>query len=145
MIVLAVGVAAFTSLKVPLEVPTASPSTLPCQPEPCANVRGFQLWVTDLNTSGDVVTMKVRFQNSSNATHADPADIQLLDAQGHPSNAIHYAPTCPAWPRTEFNNGATFGPVTECFRPANTSPPLLLHWEPDFGPFCCETVIPLEK
>jgi len=33
--------------------------------------------------------------------------------------------------------------VAECFRPASTSPPLGLHWTPDFGPFCCETFIGL--
>ena len=87
--------------------------------------------------------MSLTFQNSSNSTHADPSEIQLIDAAGHSNNRVTDAPGCTAWPRTEFNNGAKFGPVPECFRPSSTGPPLKLHWEPDFGFLCCETDIAL--
>ena len=144
-VVLGIAVAAFVSLKVPFDTtPSAGPSLGACEPQPCANVRGYILWVSDLKVNGDLVSMQIKFQNSSGATHADPADIQLLDSQGRPNNAVHDAAGCTAWPRTEFSNGASFGPVPECFRTVRTSPPLRLHWEPDFGPFCCETVIPLD-
>jgi len=142
-VVIAVAVAAFISMQGPLQLPTASPSPSPCSPQPCADIRGFILWVTDVKTDSGVVSMTLIFRNSSNSTHADPSELQLLDSSGRPSNAVHDAPGCTAWPRTEFNNGAQLGPVPECFRPASTNPPLKLHWEPDFGVFCCQTDIPL--
>ena len=101
------------------------------------------MWVGDVKIDSGLVSMTLTFRNSSNSTHADPSEIQLLDSAGHSTSAIHDAPSCTAWPRTEFNNGTQFGPVPECFRPSSTSPPLRLHWAPDFGLFCCETDITL--
>lgn len=138
------AVAAFMSLKAPLALPTTSTSSAPCSPQPCANVRGFILWVTNVKTDGGVVSMQLTFRNSSASTHADPSEVTLVDSQKHDDQAIYDAPGCTRWSRAEFNNGAGFGPVPECFRPASTAPPLGLDWTPDFGPFCCETVIPLE-
>ncbi|HET7467951.1 MAG TPA: hypothetical protein VFL29_14935 [Candidatus Dormibacteraeota bacterium] len=144
VIVLAVAVAAFTSLKVPFEVPTAQPSTGPCDPAPCANVRGYFLWVSDFKVSDGLVMMQLKFRNSSSSTHAAPEDFSLLDSQKADVRPVYSPPGCMQWPRTEFNDGASFGPVPMCFRPTTTSPPLGLRWTPDFGPFCCETVIALE-
>jgi hypothetical protein len=144
-LVLGVAVAAFVSLRVPFDIsPSAGPSTGPCEPQPCANVRGYILWVSDLKTDGRLVRMQLRFQNSSSSTHADPTDISLSYGQNAGTAPIYDAPGCTPWPRTEFNNGASFGPVPECFRLFSTAPPLSLHWTPDFGPFCCEVEIPLE-
>jgi hypothetical protein len=145
LVVIAVGVAAFNSLQSPYQPPiaTSTQTSAPCSPQPCANIRGYQLWVTDLSTDSGLVTMMLTFRNSSSATHADPSDLQLIDSAGHPNQPIHDAPGCTAWPRTDFNHGAQFGPVPECFRPASTGPPLKLHWDPDFGFFCCETEITL--
>ena len=140
-VIIAVAVAAFISLQTPFQLPTASPSSQPCSPQPCADIRGFSLWVSDVKIDSGLVSMSLKFQNSSNSTHADPSDIQLLDASGHSTNAVHDAPGCAAWQRTDFNNGAQFGPVPECFRPSSTAAPLKLHWSPDFGFFCCETDI----
>ncbi len=142
-VVVAVGVAAFISLQTPFQLPTASPSSQPCSPQPCADIRGFILWVGDVKVDSGLVSMTLTFRNSSNSTHVDPSEIQLLDSSGHSSSAIHDVASCTAWPRTEFNNGAQFGPVPECFRPSSASPPLKLHWAPDFGFFCCETDITL--
>lgn len=144
MVVIAVGVAAFLSLQTPFQPPATNPVSDTCTPKPCANVRGYILWVSDLKVEGGVVSMQLTFRNSSPATHADPADLELRDAQRRSSRAVHDAPGCIAWPRTEFANGAGFGPVPECFRPAATTPPLTLHWTPDMGVFCCETDIVLE-
>ena len=144
-LVLGVAVAAFVSLRVPFDTsPSAGPSTGPCKPQPCANVRGYILWVTNLKTDGRLVILQLRFQNSSSSTHADPADISLIDSQKAGNTPVYDPPGCTHWPRTEFNNGASFGPVPECFRPFSSAPPLILHWTPDFGPFCCEVEIPLE-
>ena len=143
ILVLGIAVAAFASMKVPFTPPTVVASSAPCAPQPCANVRGFQLWVSALNVQDGVVSMKLTFKNSSNSTHADPADIQLIDSTGRPNPRVTGGTGCTAWPRTEFAHGAQFGPVDECFHPSNTNPPMRLHWEPDFGPFCCETQIPL--
>lgn len=143
-VVLGVATAAFISLKTPLALPTQSEPSARCTPQPCANVRGYILWVSDVKTEAGLVTMQVRFENSSAATHADPADITLLDSQKNDNQAVFDAAGCTHWPRTEFNGGASFGPVPMCFRPSNTSPPLGVRWTPDFGPFCCETVIALE-
>ncbi len=143
VVVTAIAVAAFVSMEHPFQLPTVSPSPLPCSPQPCADIRGFQLWVSDLKIDSGLVSMQLTFRNSSNSTHADPSEIQLIDSTGHPNQRVTDASGCTAWPRTDFNNGAQFGPVDECFRPATTGPPLKLHWEPDFGFFCCETEITL--
>ena len=142
-VVLVVAVAAFISMQRPLNLPTTSQPSANCTPQPCANVRGFILWVANVKVDAGVVTMTLTFRNSSNATHADPTEIQLIDSAGRPINRVTDATGCTAWPRTEFNNGAQFGPVPECFRPSRTAPPMKLHWEPDFGFLCCETDIPL--
>jgi hypothetical protein len=142
-VVVAVAIAAFLSMQQPFQLPTASPTTSPCAPHPCADVRGFNLWVSNLKIDSGVVSMQLTFRNSSASTHADPSEIQLIDSTGHPNQRITDAPGCTAWARTDFNHGAQFGPVAECFRPSSTDPPMKLHWEPDFGFFCCETDIAL--
>jgi len=143
VLVVAVAVAAFISLQQPFGLPNSSQPSASCSPRPCANVRSFQLWISDLKVDSGLVSMQLTFQNSSNSTHVDPGEIQLIDSAGHSSNRVTDAAGCTAWPRTDFNNGAKFGPVPECFRPATTAPPLKLHWAPDFGFFCCETDIAL--
>jgi hypothetical protein len=110
---------------------------------PCANIRGYILWVSDFKVDSGLVSMHLTFQNSSPATHADPADVQLLDPNGQRDDAVYDAPSCTHWQRTDFNNGAKFGPVPECFRPSSTTPALGLRWAPDMGLLCCETVIAL--
>ena len=146
VVVVGVAVAAFTALKTPFDTtPTGGPSSAPCAPQPCANLRGYIVWVNDVNVQGGLVTMKLTFRNSSASTHADPSDFSLVDGQKKDNPPVFDAAGCTHWPRSEFNNGAGFGPVPECFRPASTSPPLALHWTPDFGLFCCETVIPLPE
>jgi hypothetical protein len=145
VVVVAVAVAAFQSLQTPFQAPVATPGSATCGPPPCANVRGYILWVTDLKVDSGVVSMRLTFRNSSPATHADPADLRLVDSQQHTSSAVYDAPGCTPWPRTDFNNGASFGPVPECFRPATTNAPLTLRWSPDMGLFCCETEIVLES
>lgn len=144
VVVLGVAVAAFASLKVPFTAPNAQVSSGPCTPLPCADVRGFTLWVGDLKIADGLVTMELTFRNSSAATHADPADLSLTDSRHTGNAAIYDTPGCTHWPRTDFKNGAFFGPVPECFRPFSTAPPLSLHWTPDMGPFCCDIQIPLE-
>jgi len=143
VVVIGVGTAAFISMQGQFELPTATPTSSPCSPEPCASLRGFTLWVSDLKVDAGLVSMQLTFRNSSNSTHADPEEIQLVDSQNRVASAVE-APGCPAWARTEFNNGQQFGPVPECFQPASTIPPLSLRWNPDFGFFCCRVDIPLE-
>ena len=138
LVVAAVGVAAFLSLQTPFQPPAQAPGSTPCTPHPCLNVRGYIVWVSNLKVESGLVSMQLTFRNSSAATHADPADLQLIDSQNQTSKAVYDSPGCPHWPRTDFSNGATFGPVTECFRPASTAPPLVLRWYPDLGLFCCQ-------
>ncbi len=149
VVVLVVGtiaVLAYQSLQVPYQPPTAS-SPLPaaggCAPAPCADLRGYTLWVINLDVQTDLVKMQVTFRNSSNSTHAAPEDLVLIDSQHHPAPAIFDAVGCTAWSRHEFSHGATYGPVTMCFRAATTAPPLVLRWSPDFGFVCCQTDIKL--
>lgn len=142
--VIAVGVAAFESLQTPFQPASTGPGSGACAPTPCANVRGYILWVNDLKVDSGLVSMQLTFRNSSQATHADPADLQLIDHQGNPNTAVYDAPGCTQWPRTDFSNGAQFGPVSLCFRPSSTEPPLKLHWQPDMGVFCCAADITLE-
>jgi hypothetical protein len=145
VVVLAVGIAAFQSLQVPPRSPSAGNPTPAggCSPVPCANVRGYTLWVSNLKSEGDVVTMQITFRNSSQATHADPSDLELIDSARQPSHPDFSLPDCTQWSRHEFSDGATYGPLTICFKVTTTAPPFILRWSPDFGLFCCQTDIRL--
>jgi hypothetical protein len=141
-----VAVAAFMSMQTSFQSPAAS-TPMParaCSPAPCANLQGYTLWVSNLAVSGDVVSMQIVFKNSSDSTHASPEDLQLFDSTNHGSKLITDSPGCKTWDRHEFNNGAQFGPITVCFRVSSTAAPLVLHWTPDFGFFCCSTSIKLD-
>ena len=134
-----VGVTAYQSLHAPL--PASSDTSLSpenCSPGPCADVQGFTLWLSNINVNGDLVTMDVKFQNSSTATHASPDDLQLIDVSRHASGPVTDAPGCKTWTRHEFGNGATFGPISVCFRVSSATRPFILKWSPDLGLFCCE-------
>jgi hypothetical protein len=134
-----VAVVAYQSLHAPAPA-TGSGALTPenCSPGPCADVQGFTLWLSDVNVNGDLVSMQVKFQNSSSSTHASPEDLQLIDASRHASGLVTDAPGCKTWTRHEFSNGATFGPISVCFRVSNPTRPFVLRWSPDFGLFCCE-------
>jgi hypothetical protein len=144
-IVAVAAVAAFGSLQVPfLTAPVSSPvPALDCTPAPCADLQGYTLWVTNLNSQGNVVTMQITFRNSSDSTHAAPVDLQLIDSQRHTSAPIFDSPGCTQWSRHEFSHGATYGPLIVCFRANTAAPPLVLRWSPDFGFVCCQTDIKL--
>lgn len=140
-----VAVFAYQALQVPYQAPivTSPVPALGCTPAPCADLQGYTLWVTNLDISGNLVTMQVTFSNSSSSTHAAPDDLMLIDSQGHQSRAVFDAPVCTPWSRHELNHGATYGPVVVCFRPSTAAPPLVLRWSPDFGFVCCQTDIKL--
>jgi hypothetical protein len=133
-----IGFTAYQSLHAP--VPASSENLTPenCSPGPCTDVQGFTLWLSDITVDGDLVTMNVKFQNSSVATHASPEDLQLIDSARHASGLVTDAPGCNTWVRHEFNNGATFGPIAVCFRVSNPARPFTMRWSPDLGLFCCE-------
>lgn len=81
--------------------------------------------------------MQALFQNASSATHADPSDLRLIDA-GKQSVRLTQDPAgCTHWSRTEFANGARYGPVIACFHPSSLAAPLTLEWKPDMGLVCC--------
>lgn len=145
LVVGTVAVFAYQSLQVPYQAPAASTPVpaLGCTPAPCANLQGYTLWVTNLDIQGGLVTMQIKFRNASDSTHASPEDLQLIDSQGHATQLVFDAPGCAQWSRHEFSRGATFGPLTVCFRATSTSPPLVLRWSPDFGFVCCQTDIKL--
>jgi hypothetical protein len=139
-----VGVTAYQALHTPLQASGDQPLTPDnCSPGPCADVQGFTLWISDVTFSSDVVSMQVKFRNSSPSTHASPEDLQLIDASRHASGLITDAPNCNSFTRHVFSNGATFGPINICFRVSNATRPFILRWAPDLGPFCCETNIKL--
>ena len=135
-----VAVLAFQSMSGPLasSLGIASPSTSACAPAPCLDVQGYTIWVSNVTVQGNLVRMQVKFQNSSDSTHASPEDLSLIDASHNTSKLATDAQNCSTWDRHVFSNGATFGPVDICFHLANTKPPFTLHWTPDFGFFCCE-------
>ena len=139
-----VGFAAYQALHTP-SPPSNNSSLNPenCSPGPCVDVQGFTLWVSDVKVDGNVVSMQVKFRNSSPATHASPEDLQLIDASRHSSIPVTDVAGCKTWSRHEFNKGATFGPINICFRVSNVTRPFTLHWTPDLGLFCCETNIRL--
>jgi hypothetical protein len=119
------------------------PAKLTCSPAPCANLQGYQVWITGFQAQARSVTLDVSFQNSSSSTHADPSDFALLDASGLPFRPTYDSTDCPHWPRTEFSNGERRGPFHLCFKPSSSAPPLKLRWTPDMGLFCCRAEIVL--
>lgn len=133
-----VGVIAFIAMSQPLSTAGAGTTLRPCSPRPCLDVQGFTMWVSNVAVADGVVRVSITFQNSSDATHADPSDLELVAASHEATRSVQDAPGCTHWSRTEFANGAKFGPLTMCFRPASTTPPLTLRWSPDFGFFCCQ-------
>jgi hypothetical protein len=134
-----VAAAAYTALKTPLSTkPNSNLTPENCSPGPCANLKEYKIWISDVHVENDLVRMTVRFQNSSVSTHASPDDLQLVDAGRRASGLVTDAPNCTTFKRHVFNDGAFFGPVDICFRVSNSTPPFLLHWTPDLGAFCCQ-------
>ncbi len=130
---------AYTALKSPLgTLPNANLNPENCSPGPCANLNGFTIWVSNVHVNNDIVHMTVKFQNSSDATHVAPEDLNLIDSGRRSSIPFVGIAGCKSFARHEFSKGQTFGPVDICFRVANSTPPFILHWTPDIGAFCCE-------
>jgi hypothetical protein len=139
-----VGVTAYQALRTPFQASNGTPLVPEnCSPGPCVEVQGFTLWISDVKVDGDLVSMQVKFQNSSPATHASPEDLTLIDTGRHVSGLVTDAAGCNTWTRHEFNNGATFGPINICFRVFNVARPYIVRWTPDLGLFCCEKEIRL--
>jgi hypothetical protein len=134
--------AAYTALKSPLSLQTTTNlAPTNCSPGPCTDLQGYTIWISNVQVNNDIVRMTLKFKNSSPSTHAAPEDLTLIDSERRQGSLITDAPNCKTFPRTDFNRGATFGPVDVCFRVTNTTPPFILHWSPDLGEFCCETNI----
>lgn len=129
---------AYESLQAPPATNSTNLTPDNCTPGPCANVQGFTLWVSNVHLQGDLVTMQVKFQNSSAATHASPEDLQLIDSSRHSSPLVTGSSDCNTWTRHDFANGDYFGPIDICFRVSSSVAPFTLHWTPDLGLFCCE-------
>lgn len=138
--------AAYTALKTPLQAsPNSNLSPENCSPGPCANLQGYQLWISNVRVDNDLVRMTVKFQNSSPSTHASPEDLQLIDASRRSSIPTSDTAGCSTWARHEFSHkGDAFGPIDICFRVTNTTPPYILRWSPDLGAFCCERDIRID-
>ncbi|MDQ6876256.1 MAG: hypothetical protein M3082_00875 [Candidatus Dormibacteraeota bacterium] len=132
-----VGALAFLSLTQGVR-PLSSAVSLACSPQPCLDLQDYTMWVSNVTEADGVLRMDVTFRNSSASTHADPSDLELVDANKDSLRAIQDAARCTHWTRTEFGKGAKLGPLTICFRPHSTASPLRLHWTPDMGLLCCE-------
>jgi hypothetical protein len=128
---------------------------------------GFTLDVTHLERqalNGAPVTMvTVVFANTSTAQQrADPSDFTMTYRGGMTAQPTFVAGSvCALWPRTDLVPaedsgqalrdsgaqvaGATFGPVTLCFRAESAERALTLTWDPDVSIFLLDspTVIPL--
>jgi hypothetical protein len=136
--VLVLGAVAFAALGSQSSGSLGGPvKSLACSPQPCLNVQNYTLWVSHMTESAGVLRMQVTYRNSSSATHASPEDLRLSDAQHHDTPSIQDPPGCTHWSRTEFANGARYGPITVCFRPTSLTAPLTLNWSPDLGLICC--------
>jgi hypothetical protein len=143
-----VAVLAYQSLQVPFDnagsgggAASTPAEATGCSPTPCADVQGYLLHISNVQVSGNLVSMQVTFRNSSDSTHASPQDLTLIDSNRHSSGLITGPPGCSTWDRHEFNNGEVFGPIGICFRVSTAAPPLTLRWSPDFGFLCCQTDI----
>ncbi len=144
-VVVAVAIAAFVAMQVSFHGPTPNGATpaVNCSPAPCANVQDYTLWVSNVAFDGDLVRMQITFKNASDATHASPEDLELIDSKLHTSGLVTDAAGCQTWNRHQFNNGAVFGPLDVCFRVSTAAAPLVLRWSPDLGFFCCQADIKL--
>src|SRR5439155_4086502 len=61
-----VAAAAYTALNSPLQTtPNSNLTPENCSPSPCANVDGYQIWISRVRLEHDVVRLTVKFQNSS--------------------------------------------------------------------------------
>jgi hypothetical protein len=130
---------AYMALKAPLSTqPNSALQPDNCSPGPCANVKGYVIWISNVTVNADVVRMTLKFQNSSGATRVAPEDLQLIDQGRRSSIPITDAAGCKTFARHEFSGGAVFGPIDVCFRVSNATAPFILHWTPDLGTFCCE-------
>jgi hypothetical protein len=138
VVIAILAVAAFIALAQGVAPGGSAVKSLACSPQPCLDVQDYTLWVSNVSVAQDIVRMDITFRNSSAATHADPADLQLVDANHQSWRSVQDAPGCTHWTRTEFSNGAKLGPLTICFRTAAVASPLTLRWAPDMGLFCCE-------
>ena len=139
MLAALVAAAAYSALKTTPQLnPNSNLTPENCSPGPCANVSGYQIWVSNVKLDNDVVRLTVKFKNASTSTHASPDDLQLIDAGRRASPMIADSTGCKTFTRHDFNKGATFGPFDICFRVSNTTPPFILHWSPDLGAFCCQ-------
>src|SRR5438094_9819673 len=113
---------AYMALKSPLTTkPNSDLQPDNCSPGPCANVKGYTIWISNVRVTNDVVRMTVKFQNSSAATHASPEDLQLIDRGRRSSIPITDVTGCKSFTRHEFNHGAVFGPIDICFRVSNST------------------------
>ncbi|HEY9288800.1 MAG TPA: hypothetical protein VIT43_12345 [Candidatus Dormibacteraeota bacterium] len=130
--------AAFAALAQGTPLGSAGPSPGRCTPQPCLDLQGYTMWVSNVSDAGGVVRMQVSFRNSSRSTHAAPEDLRLTDSTKQSVPTTQVPAGCTHWSRTEFSNGATFGPITVCFQPSTVNPPLTLNWTPDMGLFCCQ-------
>ena len=140
MVAVVIAGAAYTALKAPLSLSSTTPlAPENCSPGPCTDLDGYTIWVSNITVTSDVVHMTVKFKNSSTSTHAAPSDLTLIDAERRQGSVITDSPGCKSFPRTDFNHGATLGPLDVCFRVTDTTPPFILDWSPDIGAFCCET------
>ena len=135
-----VGIAAFIAMAQGTPNPSSGGGTASraCSPKPCLDLQGYTLWVSKVTEADGVVRMQVTFQNASDSTHAAPEDLRLIDSSQQSSPSIQDQPGCSHWTRTEFSNGARYGPITVCFRPSTVDAPLTLRWSPDMGFFCCQ-------
>ena len=139
MVAALVAGAAYSALKAPLTTtPNSNLNPDNCSPGPCADVKGFTLWISKVRVQNDLVRMTVKFQNSSVATHVAPEDLQLIDAGRRTSTPISNVTGCKAITRHDFSGGAVYGPIDICFRVSNATPPFIFHWTPDLGTFCCQ-------
>lgn len=110
MLVAIIGVAAFAALAQGTPLNGTGPSPGPCTPQPCLDLQGYTMWVSNVSDAGGVVRMQVSFRNSSRSTHAAPEDLRLTDSTKQSVPTTQVPAGCTHWSRTEFSNGATFGP-----------------------------------
>lgn len=138
IVLAAVGVTAFIAMANGGVPGTITPTSAACSPQPCLDLQGYTMWITNVSTINGEVRMQVRFRNASTSTHAAPEDLTLVDSNNNSVPATQTPAGCTHWTRTEFSNGASYGPITICFEPSTFSPPLNLRWTPDMGLFCCQ-------
>jgi hypothetical protein len=121
-----------------------------CAPGPCVSEQGFEVDVSNIQTTPTLLTLQVTLRNKTSGgletvsyRHTRPVEFVLS-----PTDGVDRAPVfngdCPDWGEVRVQRGETMGPLPLCFEPPRLGlQGAVLLWDPDVGLFSHRVSIPL--